>query len=91
MVFDPQSRWRASLVVCAENEVCVGSGDLPLHFLAFQYGCNSVGFIFCTFITFVRVLVIRCVWKDKIQQVDNLKIKDKCMQSITLCTHAPLG
>ena len=34
----------------------------PLHFYALQYGCNSVGFIFCTFYCFIQILVNRCVW-----------------------------
>ena len=38
---------------------------LPLYFHAIKYGCNSVGFIFCTFYCFIQMLVNRCVWKDK--------------------------
>ena len=36
-----------------------------LDFLAIQYGCNSVGFIFCIFIAFVQMLVIGMYGKIK--------------------------
>ena len=64
---------------------------LSLHFIAIQYGCNNVVFIFCIFIAFVQMLVIRMY--GKIKPISrNLKFKDK-MHAIkhTIHTHAPLG